>query len=120
VGKHKGAQTAIGPFQSPSRSLETVRPRGICLHTRAKVSGSQTGCLSQDKIERERENSERVCVCVGGGEERDKEGRGREGGRERERDRSFINNPCSTGREREREGGRERIFLDNQEVTEGR
>jgi hypothetical protein len=28
VGKHKGAQTAIGPSQSPSRSLETARPVG--------------------------------------------------------------------------------------------
>ena len=28
VGKHKGAQTAIGPSQSPSHSLETARPVG--------------------------------------------------------------------------------------------
>jgi hypothetical protein len=46
VGKHKGAKTAIGPSQSPSRSLETARPVGrastldVC--PGAKVSGSQT------------------------------------------------------------------------------
>ena len=28
MGKHQGAQTAIGPSQSPSRSLETARPEG--------------------------------------------------------------------------------------------
>ena len=28
VGKHKGVQTAIGPSQSPSCSLETARPLG--------------------------------------------------------------------------------------------
>jgi hypothetical protein len=45
VGKHKRAQTAIGPSQSPSRSLETARPvgrasaLGVC--PGAKVSGSQ-------------------------------------------------------------------------------
>jgi hypothetical protein len=31
MGKHKGAQTASGPSQSPSRSLETARPVGRCL-----------------------------------------------------------------------------------------
>jgi hypothetical protein len=43
VGKHKGAQTAIGPSQSPSRSLETARPVGrasaLDLCPWAKVSG---------------------------------------------------------------------------------
>ncbi len=28
VGRHKGVQAAIGPSQSPSRSLETARPVG--------------------------------------------------------------------------------------------
>jgi hypothetical protein len=46
VGKHKGAQTAIGPSQSPSRSLETARPVGrasaLDFCPGAKVSGSQT------------------------------------------------------------------------------
>ena len=28
VGRHKGAQTSIGPSQSPSRSMETARPVG--------------------------------------------------------------------------------------------
>jgi hypothetical protein len=47
VGKHKGAQTAICPSQSPSRSLETPRPVGrasaLDFCPGAKVSGSQTG-----------------------------------------------------------------------------
>jgi hypothetical protein len=46
VGKHKGAQTAIGPSRSPSRSLETARPVGrvsaLDLCPGAKVSGSHT------------------------------------------------------------------------------
>jgi hypothetical protein len=50
VGKHKGAQTAIGPSQSPSRSLETARPVGrasaLDLCPGAKVSGSQTDLLT--------------------------------------------------------------------------
>jgi hypothetical protein len=44
-GGHRGAQTAIGPSQSPSRSLETAR-RGTCLRPGAKVSGSQTDLLT--------------------------------------------------------------------------
>jgi hypothetical protein len=50
VGKHKGAQTAIGPSQSPNRSLETVRPVGrasaLDFCPGAKVSGSQTDLLT--------------------------------------------------------------------------
>ena len=50
VGKHKGAQTAIGPSQSPSSSLETARPLGrasaLDLCPGAKVSGSQTDLLT--------------------------------------------------------------------------
>jgi hypothetical protein len=50
VGKHKGAQTAIGPSPSPSRSLETARPVGrasaLDLCPGAKVSGSQTDLLT--------------------------------------------------------------------------
>ena len=49
VGKLKGAQTAIGPSQSPSRSLETARPVGrasaLDLCPGAKVSGSLTDHL---------------------------------------------------------------------------
>ena len=50
VGKHKGAQTAIGPSQSPSRSLETARPVGrasaLDLCPGAMVSGSQPDLLT--------------------------------------------------------------------------
>ena len=50
VNKHKGAQTAIGPSQSPSRSLETARPVGrasaLDLCPGAKVSGTQTDLLT--------------------------------------------------------------------------
>jgi len=50
VSKHKGAQTAIGPSQSPSRSLETARPVGrasaLDLCPGAKVSGSKTDLLT--------------------------------------------------------------------------
>jgi hypothetical protein len=50
VGKHKGAQTAIGPSQSPSRSLETARPVGrasaVDFCPGAKVSGSRTYLLT--------------------------------------------------------------------------
>jgi hypothetical protein len=45
VGKHKGEQTAIGPSQSPSRSLETARSVGR-VRPGAKVSGSQTDLLT--------------------------------------------------------------------------
>jgi hypothetical protein len=51
MGKHKGAQTAIGFLlsQSPSRSLETARPVGrasaLDFCPGAKVSGSQTDLL---------------------------------------------------------------------------
>jgi hypothetical protein len=41
--RHKGAQTSIGPSQSPSRSLDSARPMGrASVRPRAKVSGSQT------------------------------------------------------------------------------
>ena len=50
VGKHKGARTAIGPSQSPSRSLETARHVGrasaLDLCPGAKVSGSPTDLLT--------------------------------------------------------------------------
>jgi hypothetical protein len=46
VGRHKRAQTASGPSQSPSRSLETARPGGTCLQPGAKVSGSPTDLLT--------------------------------------------------------------------------
>ena len=50
VGKHKGAQTAIGPSQSHSRFLETARPVGrasaLDLCPGAKVSGSQNDLLT--------------------------------------------------------------------------
>ncbi len=49
-GKHKGAQTAIGPSQSPSRSLETARPVGRASNLDscpwAKVPGSETDLLT--------------------------------------------------------------------------
>jgi hypothetical protein len=50
VGKHKRAQNAIGPSQSPSRSLETARPvkhaSALDLCPGAKVSGSKTDLLT--------------------------------------------------------------------------
>ena len=50
VGRHKGAQTAIGPSQSPNRSLETARPVGrasaLDLCPGAEVSGSHTDLLT--------------------------------------------------------------------------
>ena len=50
VGEHKEPQTAIGPSQPPSRSLETARPVGrasaLDFCPGAKVSGSQTHLLT--------------------------------------------------------------------------
>ena len=46
VGKHKGAQTVIGPSQAPSRSLETARLVGCVLRPGAKISGSQPDLLT--------------------------------------------------------------------------
>ena len=49
-GRHKGAQTAISPSHSPSRSLETARTLGracaLDFCPGAKVSGSQTDLLT--------------------------------------------------------------------------
>jgi hypothetical protein len=47
VGKHKGAQTAIGPSQSPSRSLETARPVG-------RASALEEEEEEEDTVERPR------------------------------------------------------------------
>ena len=46
VGKPKGAQTAIGPSQSPSRSLETARSVGRASTLGRRFSGSQTDLLT--------------------------------------------------------------------------
>jgi hypothetical protein len=49
VGKHKGAQTAIGPSQSPSRSVETARPVG-----RACALGQRFWDLEKERVEQKR------------------------------------------------------------------